>query len=676
MPSSITFVPKKTTVPADWLQALNDLLFNALDGATTKSGVQAALGIASSLTISPFSTALLEQATATNWRTVLGVPSTAGDGATGNWNINAASISTILSLDKGGTGSSTAAGARTVLGVPDLVGTGTSGNWPINSVSITTTLPINKGGTGAITAADARTALGVPSLTGAGASGNWNINAATASNGGVTSVTVDGGAPQTGNVIVNTGGGGGGGGGLQSVGLDLSALGFSVTGSPVTGAGGTITASASGSLPIARGGTAASTAADARVSLGVPSTAGVGAFGNWPINSVSITSILPLSLGGTGGTTASEARTNLGVPSLTGVGATGNWNINASSITSVLPVVLGGTGATNAPDVRNALGVPSLTGAGATGDWPVNSVSITTILPISKGGTGAVSDVQARTNLGVPSLTGVGASGNWNINAATATSAANGGVTSVTINGSTQTGATSFSIPAGVPSINGVTTAATFVGAPDVQGTEGNGSIEIIPSGGTFTIRRRLKLGGGNSSIHPDSEILMADGSIKWLQDIRLGDVVKGRNGPAEVLGIWSNTLQERALWDINGVACTPGHLFPVDPEVYGYHWGAASPKHYKDNSHGKKRAVKGRGKVIMTECLLADPDKVIQIVEGTRILNQYGTYEPVTQLAEFKTDDTPEAPRKINNNQRVIALFLKDSDIFYADGYAVATLA
>jgi len=66
------------------------------------------------------------------------------------------------------------------------------------TTGITGILPIANGGTNATTASDARTSLDVPSNTGTGASGTWGIsitgNAATASNGGVTSVNGSTGA--------------------------------------------------------------------------------------------------------------------------------------------------------------------------------------------------------------------------------------------------------------------------------------------------------------------------------------------------------------------------------------------------------------------------------------------------------------------------------------------------
>jgi hypothetical protein len=45
---------------------------------------------------------------------------------------------------------------------------------------------------------------------------------------------------------------------------------------------------------------------------------------------------LPVANGGTGATTDAAARTNLGVPSTTGTGASGNWSINAASANTAL----------------------------------------------------------------------------------------------------------------------------------------------------------------------------------------------------------------------------------------------------------------------------------------------------------------------------------------------------
>jgi hypothetical protein len=110
----------------------------------------------------------------------------------------------------------------------------------------------------------------------------------------------------------------------------------------------------------------------------------------------------------------------------------------------------------------------------------VNPSALNAAVPISKGGTGDVTAAGARTNLGlvigtnVPSPTGTGASGTWPIsisgNAATATTASNGGVTSV----------------------NGLTGAVTVTSNPGTVTSiaTGNGL-----QGGTITSSGTLSLG-------------------------------------------------------------------------------------------------------------------------------------------------------------------------------------
>jgi hypothetical protein len=93
-------------------------------------------------------------------------------------------------------------------------------------------------------------------------------------------------------------------------------------------------------VPIANGGTGASTNTAARTNLGL------GTIATQNSNAVSITggsisgiTDLAVADGGTGASTAADARTNLGVPSNTGTGASGTWAIavtgNAGTVTSI-----------------------------------------------------------------------------------------------------------------------------------------------------------------------------------------------------------------------------------------------------------------------------------------------------------------------------------------------------
>jgi len=186
-------------------------------------------------------------------------------------------------------------------------------------------------------------------------------------------------------------------------------------------------------LAIADGGTGASTAAGARTNLqlgniAVMNTSNV-AFTGGTMNNVFITSgeitglIIPMAVadGGTGGTTAASARINLGLGTMAvqdanNVAITGG---SISGLSSPIDIADGGTRANNASDARLNLGLGSIstqsstavtiTGGTATGlsSFSTSSATITggsitgiTPLAITSGGTGSSTALDARTNLG------------------------------------------------------------------------------------------------------------------------------------------------------------------------------------------------------------------------------------------------------------------------------------
>lgn len=144
--------------------------------------------------------------------------------------------------------------------------------------------------------------------------------------------------------------------------------------------------------------------------------------------------VLPIANGGTGASTAAGTRTNLGAST---VGGNVFTLTNPSAVTFLRVNADNTVSALNASDFRTAIGasgtVSSVNVSGGTTGLTFSGGPITTsgtitaagTLAVANGGTGATTASGARTALDVPSTSGSGATGTWGIgisgNAATVT---------------------------------------------------------------------------------------------------------------------------------------------------------------------------------------------------------------------------------------------------------------
>jgi hypothetical protein len=274
------------------------------------------------------------------------------------------------------------------------------------------------------------------------------------------------------------------------------------------------------------------------------------------VGTLTIGNLLPVASGGTGASTASGARTNLGLGTI----ATQNANsvaITGGSITGItdLAIADGGTGASTAPDARTNLGL------GTIATQNSNSVDITggaitgiTDLAIADGGTGASTAPDARTNLGLGTI---------------ATQNAN----SVAITGGSITGITDLAVADGGTGASTAANARTNLGAAasgansDITSLSGLTTPLSIAQGGTgasTAANARTNLGLGTIATQSASSVAITGGSITGITDLAVADGGTGASTAADArtnLGLGTMAIQNANSVAITGGSITGGSI-------------------------------------------------------------------------------------------------------------------
>jgi hypothetical protein len=165
---------------------------------------------------------------------------------------------------------------------------------------------------------------------------------------------------------------------------------------------------------------------------------------------------------------------------------------------------------------------------------------------------------------------------------------------------------------------------------------------------------------------------LAGQGRTMPLRDMRLGfclhnyEVSKVRRGiadhivPIRIDAIYTEQTHNQFVAEVNGVVCSDSQLF-LTPEG----WAAPNPQSYRIHCLGRQFSLKGNRGMFFPTCEFASEGELPRLEAGMQILDSDGVWRKVEYVQHHKGE-----------RQDMIGLMVDVGDYYFADGYAVASVA
>ncbi len=152
------------------------------------------------------------------------------------------------------------------------------------------------------------------------------------------------------------------------------------------------------------------------------------------------------------------------------------------------------------------------------------------------------------------------------------------------------------------------------------------------------------------------TQVLMASGEYKSIEDIKTGEKVTGMNGSINtVRGLWRPKLGDRTLYRVNDAFSTTGdHMILAKNDKKELSWGSIEPALNSERRYMKPAIVhdSNGGKMLISNSNI-DPNTIIKLDKGASLVDYQGNTiklntpekvtgtSPDTQLYTLYTDNT-----------------------------------